>query len=107
LQGFEQKLGEMTKLIMRIGCLMVMLALAMVTLMFCVAWPRPLLVGPILVILSVLIEGLQALTPDRSSNVMAALYGALGALIAALLTCLRTPSDSEHLYRLIPSSRSE
>jgi hypothetical protein len=32
-----------------------------------------------------LLEGLQAFTPDRSSNLMAALYGAGGALAAALI----------------------
>ena len=34
---------------------------------------------------AVLLESLQALTPDRSSNLMAAFYGAGGALAAALL----------------------
>ena len=34
---------------------------------------------------SVLLEGLQAFTPDRSSNLVAAFYGAGGALAAALL----------------------
>jgi uncharacterized membrane protein YciS (DUF1049 family) len=32
-----------------------------------------------------LLEGLQAFTPHRSSNLLAALYGAGGALAAALL----------------------
>jgi VanZ family protein len=31
------------------------------------------------------LEGLQAFTPDRSSNLMAAIYGAGGALAAALI----------------------
>jgi len=32
-----------------------------------------------------LLEGLQAFTPDRSANLVAAFYGAGGALAAALL----------------------
>ena len=32
-----------------------------------------------------LLEGLQAFTPDRSSNLMAAIYGAGGAFAAALI----------------------
>ena len=32
-----------------------------------------------------LLEGLQALTPDRTANLLAAFYGAGGALAAALL----------------------
>ena len=35
------------------------------TLMFCLAWPRPLVVGGALMVLAVLLEGLQAFTPDR------------------------------------------
>jgi hypothetical protein len=37
---------------------------------------------------AVLLEGLQALTPDRSSYFVAAFYGAGGALAAALLAAL-------------------
>ena len=53
--------------------------------MFCLAWPRPFVVGGVLMTVAVLLEGLQALTPDRSSNVLAAFYGAGGVLAAALL----------------------
>ena len=56
-----------------------------ITTMFCLAWPRPFVVGGALIVGGVLLEGLQALTPDRSSNSLAALYGAGGALAAALL----------------------
>jgi hypothetical protein len=38
------------------------------TLLFCLAWPRPLVIGATLVALAGLLEALQALTPDRSSN---------------------------------------
>ncbi len=56
-----------------------------ITSMFCLAWPRPFLVGVGLMAGGALLEGLQALTPDRSSNLLAAFYGACGALAAALL----------------------
>ena len=36
------------------------------TLMFCIAWPRPLVVGGALMVFAVLLEGLQAFMPDRS-----------------------------------------
>jgi VanZ family protein len=56
-----------------------------ITSFVCLAWPRPIVVGGILMAVSALLEGLQALTPDRSSNVLAAVCGAGGALAAALL----------------------
>jgi peptidoglycan/LPS O-acetylase OafA/YrhL len=52
------------------------------TSVVCLAWPRPLLVGPILMATAALLEGLQALTPDRVPNFEAALYGAGGTLVA-------------------------
>jgi VanZ family protein len=55
------------------------------TLMFCLAWPRPLLVGAALTAFAVLLEELQAFLPDRSSYYVAALYSAAGVLAAALL----------------------
>jgi VanZ family protein len=54
------------------------------TLMFCIAWPRPLVVGGALMVFAVLLEGLQAFMPDRSSYYMAAVYSAGGVLAAAL-----------------------
>ena len=56
-----------------------------ITLFFCFAWPRPLVVGAIIMAVAALLEGLQALTPDRSANLEAALWGAAGALAAALV----------------------
>jgi VanZ family protein len=56
-----------------------------ITLFICLAWPRPLLVGGIIMVVAALLEGLQALTPDRSANLEAALWGAGGALAAALV----------------------
>ena len=54
------------------------------TLMFCLAWPRPLVVGGAIMTLAVLLEGLQAFTPDRLADFQAALYSAGGALVAVL-----------------------
>jgi VanZ family protein len=53
-------------------------------LMFCLVWGRPLVVGGVLAVFAVLLEGLQALTPDRSSYWVAAGYSAAGVLAAAL-----------------------
>jgi VanZ family protein len=61
-----------------------------ITLFFCLAWPRPLVVGGIIMAVAALLESLQALTPDRSANLEAALWGAGGALTAALVAELFT-----------------
>ncbi len=55
------------------------------TLLVCLAWPRPFIVGGALMLGGALLEGLQAFVPDRSSNLQAALWGAGGALTAALI----------------------
>jgi VanZ family protein len=56
-----------------------------ITLMFCLAWPRPFVVGGILMVFAVLLEGAQAFMPDRSSYYMAAVVSAAGVLTAALV----------------------
>ena len=56
-----------------------------ITSFVCLAWPRPFVVGAALMAGGALLEGLQALTPDRTANLLAAFYGAGGALAAALL----------------------
>ena len=56
-----------------------------ITLLVCFAWPRPLVVGAILMAAAFLLEGLQAFTPHRSANLVAALCGASGVLAAALV----------------------
>ena len=61
------------------------LAYFVLTSIVCLAWPRPFVVGPSLMAASPLLEALQALTPDRHANFQAGLYGAGGALAAALL----------------------
>jgi VanZ family protein len=59
-----------------------------ITLLVCFAWPRPSVVGGALMAFAARLEGLQAFTPDRSSNLVAAICGAGGALAAALLAAL-------------------
>ena len=54
------------------------------TLMVCLVWPRTLVVGGAITTFAVLLEGLQAFTPDRSPDLHAALYSAAGVLAAAL-----------------------
>src|SRR5947199_358305 len=55
------------------------------TLIFCFAWPRPLIVAGALVVFATLLAALQALPADRSSNILAAFYSACGVLVAALI----------------------
>ena len=52
--------------------------------MFSLAWRRPLVVGGILMAAAMLLEALQALTPDRSCDLQAAFYGVAGALAGAV-----------------------
>jgi len=56
-----------------------------IAVMFCLAWPRPLIVGGALAVFAVVLEGLQALMPARSSYYVAAIYSAAGVLTAALV----------------------
>jgi VanZ family protein len=56
-----------------------------ITLYFCFAWARPFIVGGVFMAVAALLEGLQAFTPDRLPYLPAALYGAGGALAAALI----------------------
>ena len=72
-----------------------------ITLLVCFAWPRPFVVGGVLVSASFLLESLQAFTPDRTANLVAALCGAGGVLAALLLAELfiragRWPPKSAH-----------
>jgi hypothetical protein len=59
----------------------------LVTSIVCLAWPRPLVVGVALMAAAPL--ALQGWIPDRHPNFLAALYGAGGALVAALLSVAR------------------
>jgi hypothetical protein len=71
---------------------------------FCLAWSQPLLVAATLMVVSGLLEGLQALTPVRHPNLTAALYGAGGALVAGLLAELlirvrrRRPPEARKIH---------
>ena len=56
-----------------------------ITLFVCFAWPRPFVVGGVLMAAAFLLEGLQAFTPHRSAYLVAALWGAGGVLAAALI----------------------
>jgi VanZ family protein len=54
------------------------------TLTFCFIWRRPLLAGGALMAAAILLEGLQAFTPDRHADVYAAMISASGAMAAIL-----------------------
>jgi VanZ family protein len=56
-----------------------------ITLFFCLAWPRPFVIGGAFMAIAALLEALQALTPDRTAYLPAVMYGAAGALAAALV----------------------
>ncbi len=100
-----------TKVVLKFGCIAILVILAFVglgpatwqprsgygweldhfagyfviTLICCLAWSRPLMVGGILMAFAVVLEGLQAFMPDRSSYYMAAVYSAAGVLAAAVV----------------------
>src|SRR5262245_35900460 len=61
------------------------LAYFVVTSIVCFAWPRPLVVGVALMVVSALLEWLQRFTPDRKPDIWAASCGAGGALAATAL----------------------
>ena len=69
-----------------------------ITLLVCFAWPHPLTVGGVLMAAASLLEGLQALTPDRSANLVAALCSAGGVLAAALVAELFIRAWRSHLH---------
>ena len=68
-----------------------------ITLLVCLAWPRPLLVGGVLVAAAFLLEGLQAFSPGRSADLVAALCSAGGVLAAALVAELFIRASRWHL----------
>jgi hypothetical protein len=61
------------------------LAYFTVTLIICLAWPRPMVVAVLLVPLAILLERAQGLTADRVPDVATALFAATGVAVAALL----------------------
>jgi VanZ family protein len=64
------------------------LAFFTVTLVFCLAWPRPMRVAAVMLPLALAIETLQALTPDRTADLATALMAATGVAVAALFADL-------------------
>ena len=78
-----------------------------ITLFFCFAWPRPFVVGGIVMAVAALLESLQALTPDRSGNLEAALWGAGGALAAGVVAELfiRASRKAAHLFDRLSTLR--
>jgi hypothetical protein len=64
------------------------LAFFAVTLVFCLAWPRPMRVAAAMLPLALPIEAAQALTPDRTADPATALMAAAGVAVAALLADL-------------------
>jgi VanZ family protein len=74
------------------------LAYFAVSSIFCLAWPRPMVVAVVLIPFAVLLEASQALTPDRRADLATALFAATGvasaALLADLVMRLRRPRGS-------------
>ena len=64
------------------------LAYFALTLIFCLAWPRPMAVAALLVPFATLLETAQGLTPDRVPDPATALFAATGVAVAALLADL-------------------
>ena len=54
------------------------------SLMLCLVWRRPFLAGGALMAAAMLLEGLQAFTPDRHADFYVALISASGAMAAIL-----------------------
>jgi VanZ family protein len=78
-----------------------------ITLFFCLAWPRPFVVGGAFMVIAPLLEGLQAFTPDRTAYLPAAIYGAAGALAAAVVADFFMRAWRRHARRkAAPTSRS-
>jgi lysylphosphatidylglycerol synthetase-like protein (DUF2156 family) len=55
------------------------------TVLLCLAWPKPMIVAGVLVPFAVLLEAAQALTPDRTPDFATALSAAAGVALAVLL----------------------
>ena len=55
------------------------------TTLFCLAWPRPMLVAMLLLPVAVGLEAAQGLTPDRTPDAATALAAATGVACGALL----------------------
>jgi VanZ family protein len=75
------------------------LAYFVLTLLFCLAWPRPIIVAASLMAIAGVIEALQGLTADRIPDLATAFCGAAGVLVAALLASLVTDVWQTRLWQ--------
>ncbi len=80
------------------------------SLVFCFVWRRPFLAGGALMAAAMLLEGLQAFTPDRHADFYAALISASGAMAAilpadVLIRAPRLALVRLARMRLLPDSR--
>ncbi len=77
------------------------------TLTLCCVWRRPFLAGGALMAVAILLEGLQAFTPDRHADVYAAMISASGAMAAILPAdfLIRAPKLALGRMRLLTGSR--
>jgi len=64
------------------------LAYFTLTIVACLAWPRPMRVAAVLLPVAVALEVAQGLTPDRTPDPATALAAATGVAVAALLADL-------------------
>jgi hypothetical protein len=64
------------------------LAYVAVTVLFCLAWPKPMAVAAVLLPVAIVLEAAQGLTPDRMPDATTALSAATGVAVAALLADL-------------------
>ena len=69
------------------------------TVMFSLAWRRPLVVGGILMASAMLLEALQACTSDRHCDLHAVFYSLGGALAGALFADLATRTLTQPKWR--------
>ncbi len=76
------------------------LAYFAVTLLFCLAWPRPFIVAASLMAVAGVMEALQGLTADRIPDLATAFCGAAGVLTGALLASLVTDAWQKRRGRL-------
>ena len=70
------------------------------TMGFWFVWPRPFIIGGALMLVAMLLEALQAVTPDRHCDLQGVLYSAGGVLIAALVAHLLTKIQLKGLTRI-------
>ena len=80
------------------------LAYFALTLLFCLAWPRPFIVAVTLMAFAGSIEALQGLTSDRIPDLATAFCGAAGAAVGALLASLVRDVWQKRQKRLHASS---